>query len=116
MFAAPLEKRYLGKGLAGGTSLAAALCLPAGIAITSEPLINYSLGQEELLAMEPIVTTTASFREGNEVVVRGLKHGTCLNIDGNPLAILEPHDEVRLRFIPGAARVLKQNVSYFQQS
>jgi len=102
MFASPLEERYRGKGLAGGVSLAAALGLPAGIAITSEPLINYSIQQEEFLAMEPIVTRTASFREGDEVVVRGLKEGTCLNIDGNPLAILKPDDEVRLRYIPCA--------------
>jgi predicted polyphosphate/ATP-dependent NAD kinase len=108
MFASPLEERFLGKGLAGGTSLAAALGLPAGIAITSEPLINYSIGQEELLEMEPIVTRTASFRECDEVVVRGLKKGTCLNIDGNPVAILKPDDEVRLRYIPSSARVLKK--------
>jgi hypothetical protein len=108
MFASPLEERYLGKGLAGGTSLATALGLPAGIAITSEPLINYSIRQEELLDMEPIVTSTASFREGDEVIVSGLKEGTCLNIDGNPLAILKSDDEVRLRYIPCAVRVLKK--------
>ena len=108
IFASPLEERYLGKGLAGGTSLAAALGLPAGIAITSEPLVNYSIRQEEFLEIEPIVTTTASFREGDEVIVRGLKDGTCLNIDGNPLAILKTDDEVRLRYIPCAARVLKK--------
>jgi predicted polyphosphate/ATP-dependent NAD kinase len=108
MFASPLEQRYLGKGLAGGTSLAAALGLPAGIAITSEPLLNYSIRQEEFLRMEPIVTTTASFREGDEVVVRGLKDGVCLNIDGNPLDILKADDELRLRYIPCAARVLKK--------
>lgn len=107
MFAAPLEERYLGKGLAGGTSLAAALGLPAGIAITSEPLINYSIGIEELLDMEPIVTKTASFREHHEVVVKCLREGTCLNIDGNPLAILGTDDEVWLHYIPAAARVLK---------
>jgi hypothetical protein len=108
MFASPLEERYLGKGLAGGVSLAAALGLPAGISITSEPLINYSMQQEEFLGMEPIVTRTASFREGDEVIVRGLKEGTCLNIDGNPMAVLKPDDEVRLRYIPCAARVLKK--------
>jgi len=107
MFASPLEQRYLGKGLAGGTSLAAALGLPAGIAITSEPLLNYSIQQEEFLEMEPIVTRTASFMGDDEVVVRRLKDGTCLNSDGNPLAILKPGDEVRLRYIPNAARVLK---------
>ncbi|MCE8428428.1 MAG: NAD(+)/NADH kinase [Candidatus Methanoperedens sp.] len=107
MFAAPLEKRYLGKGLAGGTSLAAALGLPAGIAITSEPLINYSIGHEELLDMEPIVTKTASFREHDEVVVRCLREGTCLNIDGTPLVILGTGDEVRLFYIPAAVRILK---------
>jgi hypothetical protein len=107
MFASPLEERYLGKGLAGGTSLASALGLPAGIAITSEPLINYSIRQEEFLEMEPIVTKTASFREGDEVVVRGLKDGICLNIDGNPMAILKSGDEIRLRYIPCALRVLK---------
>ena len=108
MFASPLEERYLGKGLAGGTSLAAALGLPAGIAITSEPLINYSIQQEEFLEIEPIVTRTASFREGDEVMVRGLSKGTCMNIDGNPLAILKLDDEVSLRYIPCAARVLKK--------
>jgi predicted polyphosphate/ATP-dependent NAD kinase len=108
MFASPLEERYLGKGLAGGTSLATALGLPAGISITSEPLINYSIGQEELLEMEPIVTRTASFRKGDEVVVRGLEEGTCLNIDGNPVAILGPDDRVCLHYIPSAARVLKK--------
>ncbi len=106
IFAAPLDERYLGKGLAGGTSLAAALGLPAGIAITSEPLIDYSIGQEELLAIEPIVTMTASFRKGDEVVVSGLKEGTCLIADGNPLAILGTDDTVRLHYIPAAATVL----------
>jgi hypothetical protein len=61
--------------------------------------------------MEPIVTRTASFREGDEVIVRGLKDGTCLNIDGNPLAVLTTDDEVRLRYIPCAARVLNMNLS-----
>ncbi|MCZ7361747.1 MAG: diacylglycerol kinase family protein, partial [Candidatus Methanoperedens sp.] len=110
MFAAPLEKRYLGKGLAGGTSLAAALGLPAGIAITSEPLINYSIGADDLLNMEPIITRTASFRINDEVLVRGLKDGTSLNIDGNPIIILEPDDEVHLSYIPDAAKVLKQRL------
>ncbi|MCX9082485.1 MAG: diacylglycerol kinase family protein [Candidatus Methanoperedens sp.] len=107
MFASPLEERYQGKGLAGGTSLASALCLPAGIAISNEPLINYSIEQDEFLEMEPITTKTASFREGDEVVIRELKEGTCLNIDGNPVSILENNSIVRLRYIPSAARVLK---------
>jgi len=108
MFASPLDDRYLGKGLAGGVSLATALGLPAGISITSEPLINYSIKQEEFLRMEPIVTRTASFREGDEVIVKGIKEGTCLNIDGNPVAILKPDDEVRLHYIPSASIVLKK--------
>jgi len=106
-FAAPLEKRYLGKGLAGGTSLAAALGLPAGISIINEPLINYSIGIEEFLEKEPIITKTASFRENDEVIIMGLRDGTCLNIDGNPLVILRKADEVRLRYISSATRVLK---------
>ncbi len=106
-FAAPLEERYLGKGLAGGTSLAAALGLPAGIAITSEPLVNFSIGAEELLLMEPIVTKTASIREVDDVVVTGIREGTCLNVDGNPLALLGPGDEVRMRYISAAARAVK---------
>lgn len=106
-FAAPLEKRYLGKGLAGGTSLAASLGLPAGIAITSEPLVNLSIGREELLLIEPIVTKTASIREMDEVVVTGIHKGTCLNVDGNPLALLGPGDEVRMRYVPAAARAVE---------
>lgn len=106
-FAAPLEKRYLGKGLAGGTSLAAALGLPAGISLTSEPLINYSIGPDEFLDIEPIITKTASFRENDEVIVTGLRDGSCLNIDGNPLAVLGRDDEVCLQYISSAARVLK---------
>ena len=62
---------------------------------------------EELLAMEPIVTMTASLRKGDEIVVRGLKEGTCLIADGNPLAILGPDDTVWLHYIPVAASVLK---------
>jgi predicted polyphosphate/ATP-dependent NAD kinase len=107
MFAAPLEERYLGKGLAGGTSLAAALGLPAGIAIISEPIINYSITPEEFLATEPIITKTASFRKEDEVIARGLMEGTCLIVDGNPLVILKLDDVVKLRYIPAAARVLK---------
>ncbi len=106
-FAAPLEKRYLGKGLAGGTSLASALDLPAGISITSEPLINYSIGADEFLDMEPIITKTASFRENDEVIIRGLKDRTCLNIDGNPLFVLQKEDEVNLCYIKSAAHVVK---------
>ncbi|MCZ7357440.1 MAG: diacylglycerol kinase family protein [Candidatus Methanoperedens sp.] len=111
MFAAPLEERYLGKGLAGGTSLAAALGLPAGIAITSEPIINYSIGPEDFLAKEPIVTKTASFRKSDEVIVKGLREGTCLIVDGNPLVILRDDDEVRLRYLPDVAWVLRPHIS-----
>ena len=107
MFAAPLEERYLGKGLAGGTSLATALCLPAGIAISSEPLINFSIGADEFLEMEPVITKTASFREQDEVIVTGLRENTCLNVDGNPLAILSPEDEVKFHYIPKAARCVR---------
>jgi predicted polyphosphate/ATP-dependent NAD kinase len=110
IFAAPLEERYLGKGLAGGTSLAAALGLPAGIAVISQPLINYSIGPDELLSMEPIITRTASFRKDDKVVVRGLKDGTCLNIDGNPVRLLEHDDDVYLSYIPAAAKVLANPV------
>lgn len=106
-FAAPLEERYLGKGLARGTSLASALGLPAGIAITSEPLVNFSIGVEELLFIEPIVTKTASLRETDTAVVTFLREGTCLNIDGNPLALLGHDDEVRMRYVPAASRVVK---------
>lgn len=106
-FAAPLEERYLGKGLAGGTSLAAALGLPAGIAITSEPLVNFSIGTEDLLLMEPIVTKTASIREVDNVVITGIRGGTCLNVDGNPLALLGPGDDVRMHYVPAAARAVK---------
>ncbi|MFZ3166947.1 MAG: diacylglycerol kinase family protein [Candidatus Methanoperedens sp.] len=106
-FAAPLEERYLGKGLAGGTSLAAALGLPAGIAITSEPLVNFSIGAEELLLMEPIITKTSSIREADNVVVTGIREGTCLNVDGNPLALLGPGDEVQMCYVPAAAKAVK---------
>ncbi|MDW7733252.1 MAG: hypothetical protein SCH66_12600, partial [Methanolobus sp.] len=106
-FAAPLEEKYLGKGLAGGTSLAAAMGLPAGIAITSEPLVNFSIGAEELLFIEPIITKTASIREIDDVVVTGIREGTCLNIDGNPLALVGPGDEVRMRYIYAAVRAVK---------
>lgn len=108
LFAAPLEKRYLGKGLAGGTSLATALGLPAGIAITSEPLINYSIGQEDLLAMEPIVTKTASFRKEDTVFITGIREGTCLNVDGNPLALLGPDDEIKIQYVPAAVKVVRK--------
>ncbi len=106
-FAAPLEERYLGKGLAGGTSLASALGLPAGIAITSEPLINFSIGVEELLFLEPIVTKTASLREEDTAVVTGLHEGTCLNVDGNPLVLIGIDEEIRIHYVSAAARVLK---------
>ncbi|MDD1745954.1 MAG: hypothetical protein LUQ20_09150 [Candidatus Methanoperedens sp.] len=45
--------------------------------------------------------------KGDEVAVKGPKAGTCLNIDGNPLANLEPDDEMHLRYIPSAAKMLK---------
>ena len=107
MFAAPLEVRYLGKGLAGGTSLAAALGLPAGIAISNEPLINFSIGADEFLEMEPVITKTASFREKDEVIVTGLRKDTCLNVDGNPLSILGSEDKVKFHYIRKAARCVR---------
>lgn len=87
--------------------MAAALGLPAGIAITSEPLVNFSIGTEDLLLMEPIVTKTASIREVDNVVITGIRGGTCLNVDGNPLALLGPGDDVRMHYVPAAARAVK---------
>ncbi len=55
----------------------------------------------------PIVTKTASIREVDNVVITGLHEGTCLIVDGNPLAPLSRDDEVRTRYVPAAARAVK---------
>jgi predicted polyphosphate/ATP-dependent NAD kinase len=76
VFISPTSERYLGKGIAGGAAASTLANFKGVVACTNEGMI-YRYSKEELREVEPFVTASLSFDEGeivrifaNEVVSR----------------------------------------------
>ncbi len=88
-------KRYLGKGIAGGVAISTFVGFKAAIACTNEGMIcHYS--KDELRSMEPFVTSTLSFDEGEKV--RILTDGV-VSRDGTPIKKGNVEVEFRERLV-----------------
>ncbi|RLI78358.1 hypothetical protein DRP05_07595 [Archaeoglobales archaeon] len=101
IFVALTDKRFLGKGIAGGASLSAFLGFKAVVACVSEPIVVSTYTKEDLTSVEPIVTKTISFDD--EVRIKANEVISC---DGNPVKKL--NDEVaEVKVVENVVRVLK---------
>ncbi len=85
IFVSPADKRYLGKGIAGGAAMSVFLGFDAIIALTEEPMI-YHYTKDEFRELEPFVTKTLSFDEGETVRIEAEE---VISRDGTPLKKLD---------------------------
>ena len=101
IFVALNDRRFLGKGVAGGAAISAFLGFKAVAACVSKPIVVSTYTKDDLLRLEPIVTKTLSFDkvvkiEANEVV----------SCDGNPVKKLN-NEVAEVHVIDRVVKVLK---------
>ncbi len=99
IFVAMTDKRFLGKGIAGGASLSAFLGFKGVVACISEGIVVSTYTKDDLRRIEPIVTTTISF---DDEIVR-ISAEEVISCDGNPLGA----GEVEVRAEDDVVRVMK---------
>ncbi len=99
VFVSMLDKRYLGKGISGGASIAAFVGFNCLVACVSETIVISSLRKEELKKMEPITTKTVSFDRKAKLYAESV-----ISADGNPFTF---NDEIEIEFRDKAVKVLK---------
>lgn len=104
---APLEGRFRGKVLAGGTCLAELTGALGVLILSTVPLVRVELGPEELRAMEPVASASVALFPGDKVEVGGCPSGSGLCLDGNVRALLGCEHTVCLYVECGAAQVLQ---------
>ncbi|WP_456467678.1 diacylglycerol kinase family protein [Archaeoglobus sp.] len=99
IFVALTDKRFLGRGIAGGASLSAFLGFKAVVACISEGIVVSTYSKRDLMKLEPIVTRTLSF---DDEIVR-IRADEVISCDGNPIG--EGYAEVKVA--EDAVRILK---------
>ncbi len=95
------DKRFLGKGIAGGSSLSAFLGFKGVVAVVSEGIVVSDYTKEEVRLMEPIVTQTISFDD--EIVKIWADEIVCC--DGNPICV----GDAKVKVIDNAVRVMQKD-------
>ena len=98
IFVAMTDRRFLGKGVAGGASLSTFLGFKAIVACISEGIVVSTYSKEDLIELEPVVTKTLSF---DDEVVR-IRADEIISCDGNPIG--EGCAEIRV--VDNAVKVL----------
>ncbi len=91
IFVAMTDRRFLGKGIAGGASLSAFLGFKGVVACVSEGIVVSTYTKDDLRRIEPIVTTTISFDD--EVVKIDAEE--VVSCDGNPIGAGEVEVVIR---------------------
>jgi predicted polyphosphate/ATP-dependent NAD kinase len=99
IFVAMTDRRFLGKGIAGGASLSAFLGFKGVVACVSEGIVVSTYTKEDLRRVEPIVTSTISF---DDEVVK-IDADEVVSCDGNPLGV----GRAEVAIEDGVVRVLK---------
>lgn len=101
------ETTFIAKALTGGVCLASFTGITGGCLVSNYPLVQVELSGKDVLALAPIQTTYTSLDSSMRIFVRGLKEGTGLCVDGNPLCLLREEDEVQFSVIESAIQVFK---------
>ncbi len=102
IFVALTDRRFLGKGIAGGISLSAFLGFKGVVACISEGIVVSTYSKDDVKRLEPITTMTLSF---DDEIVK-IWADEVISCDGNPVTI--GYAEVRV--VDDAVTVLKTEV------
>lgn len=100
IFISPVDRRFFGKGIAGGSAMSVFLGFDAVIALIDEPMI-YHYRKDEFRKLEPFVTRTISFDEGETVEITT---DEVVSRDGTPI---KDGGEFRVKFRRGIVKVYK---------
>jgi hypothetical protein len=101
------EPPFIAKAITGGVCLTAITGLQAGCLVADQPLVRIEVTSEETLTSEPIHSSYLSFDEKDRIYVTGVREGTGLCVDGTPLCLLTPEQEVSFGVRPEAIRAVK---------
>jgi len=100
IFVSLTGERYLGKGIAGGAAISTFAGFKAVVACTNEGMI-YRYSKEELRSVEPFVTTSLSFDEGEKVRILS---DEVISRDGTPIKRIK---NAEIEYKKGLVKVLK---------
>jgi len=103
------ERAFIAKAITGGVCLASFAGLLAGCLVADQPLVRVELSASQTLALPPIHSSYASLSEDEQVQVSGVREGTAVCIDGNPLRLLTSHDVVSFQVRQGIIRAFKSS-------
>lgn len=101
------EPSFIAKAITGGMCLTAFTGLQAGCLVADQPLVQVELKANDVLALPTIHSFYLSFSEQERIHVRGVREGTGLCVDGTPLRLLTPEQEVSFGVRPNAVRAVK---------
>jgi hypothetical protein len=98
---------FIGHAVTGGVCLSSWAGLPAGCVISDVPLARVELSASAVATMGPVRCSYTSLDGDQRLIIDGVRSGTVVLTDGNPLAMLEESDRVEITLRPGALRVLR---------
>jgi len=101
------DPAFFGKAVTGGICLASYLHIPAGCLVTDSPMVRMETTRQEVLTLGPVRSQYISFDETMYIRVSGMRSGTAVCADGNPLMILSPDDQVEFWVHPAAVQAVK---------
>jgi hypothetical protein len=101
------ESSFFAKAITGGVCLASLVAAPAGCLVADQPLVRIGIRADEVLAMPAITSSYITFAEKHRIQVRGVKKGTAICVDGNPVKLLQPQAMVEFGVALEAVRSLQ---------
>jgi hypothetical protein len=86
------DERFYGKAIAGGVLLSGMVGDPAGCLVCDHLLVRTQMDAEWYRRSEPVISSYVGLNETEKILASGLRDGSVLCADGNPLAVLHPND------------------------
>lgn len=101
------DPSFIAKAITGGICLAAYSGLKAGCLVADQPLAQVELKPDDVLALPAIRSSYLSFGDHDRIVVSGVREGAGLCVDGTPLKLLSPDQEISFCVSQNAVRAIK---------
>ena len=91
------EQAFRAKAVTGGICLATQVGLPAGCLVADRPIAYLGATTESLRSDGPLHTTFMGMDADSKVMVSGVRPGTVICADGNPVALLNETSVVQIQ-------------------
>jgi len=90
------DERFYGKAIAGGVLLSGLTGDPAGCLVCDHLLVRTQMDADWFRRSEPVISSYVGLNETEKIIASGLRDGSVLCADGNPLAVLRPNDSAQV--------------------